>query len=526
MTDTKPESALAPFKSTAFAVLWTATVAGNVGSWMRDTTSAWMMATISPSPLMVSLIQAASTLPIFLLALPAGTFADVFDKRRLMIAIQLFLACISISLAVAAHNNALSAELLLALTVLGGVGTALATPVWQAIVPQLVPKPDLKAAIALNGIGVNISRAIGPAVAGLIIAGSGAALAYTVDVASYVIVLGGLVWWRSAKQNDAYKETVSGAMVAGLRYAIFNPDLHRVLLKAVLFFIPASAFWSLLPLVARIQLSGGPSTFGLLMTAAGAGAIAGAFLMPILRKRLNADVFICVVSVAVAVGTFGLSQAADIYIAAASLVLCGAAWIGALSALNAAAQLVLPNWVRGRGLAIYLTAFYGAMTLGSVIWGQVGNSTSLQVALMAAASTSVVLALTALFVRLPNTDVDLTPSDHWPAPVLADDTPTNAGPVMVLVDYVIPTHNHAAFDTLIRHLAKVRRRDGAYSWGLQVDEHDRTKITEWFLVASWDEHMRQHRRVSGEDKKLQDQIHALQVGSEKPHVRHLLTFKS
>ncbi len=526
MTDTKSESALSPFKSTAFAVLWAATVAGNIGSWMRDTTSAWVMATISPSPLMVSLIQAASTLPIFILALPAGTFADLFDKRRLMICIQLFLACVSISLAVAAYTNALNAELLLMLTVLGGVGTALATPVWQAIVPQLVPNADLKAAIALNGIGVNVSRAVGPAVAGLIIATSGAALAYAVDVASYIIVLGGLLWWRSTKPSDIYKENLSGAMMAGMRYAAFNPDLHRVLLKAVLFFIPASAFWSLLPLVARVQLSGGPNTFGLLMTAAGAGAINAAFLMPRLRKHLNADAMLCVMSVGVAVGIFGLSTAPDIYTAAVSLFLCGAAWIGALSTLNAAAQLVLPNWVRGRGLAIYLTAFYGAMTLGSVIWGQVGNSTSLHMALMAAAGTSVVFALLALLVRLPNADLDLSPSDHWPSPILADDTPTNAGPVMVLIDYVIAPENHKTFDALIHQFAKIRRRDGAYAWGVQVDGHDRAKITEWFLVASWDEHMRQHGRVSAEDKKLQDQIHALHSVHEKPHVRHLLTFKS
>ncbi|MDJ0388750.1 MFS transporter [Roseomonas sp. E05] len=253
-------SAFLPFRHRAFAVLWVATVLGNVGGWVRDTASAWMMTELAPTPVMVALVQAAATLPVFLLSLPAGTLSDILDRRRLMIGIQIGLCCNSLALALLTALGLLEANTLLLLTLFAGVGGALAGPVWQSVVPELVPREELRPAVALNSLGINISRAIGPALAALLIITAGTASAYLVDVASYLVILSALFWWRREQTVAAMPEQFGGAMRAGLRYALASAPLRRVLLRSLLFFAPASCCWALLPLVARVVLHGGPAT--------------------------------------------------------------------------------------------------------------------------------------------------------------------------------------------------------------------------------------------------------------------------
>ncbi|MDP8824724.1 MFS transporter [Serratia marcescens] len=280
----------APLKIPLFAVLWGATVLGNVGSFMRDVASSWLITDLSSNPSAVALMQTAATLPVFLLAIPAGVLSDILDRRRFLIFVQILLACVSGSLLVLSQTGSLTVEYLLALTFVGGIGAALMGPTWQAIVPELVPRAELKNAVALNSLGINIARSIGPAAGGLLLASFGAGAAYGADVMSYVLVIAALLWWKRPKVEDSgLSEHFFGAFRAGLRYARSSRELHVVLLRAAVFFAFSSSVWALLPLVARRMLGGSAGFYGVLLGAVGAGAILGAIVLPRLRQRLNAD---------------------------------------------------------------------------------------------------------------------------------------------------------------------------------------------------------------------------------------------
>ncbi|MGQ0700791.1 MAG: MFS transporter [Panacagrimonas sp.] len=519
-TPSAAPGAFAPLRERAFLVLWLATVMANTGTWMRDTASGWLMTSLAPSPTMVAMVQAATTLPIFLLALPAGALSDIVDRRRLMIGIQLGLSLVSIALCLLSLLDGMSPLILLGLTFCGGVGAALAAPAWQSIVPQLVPRPLMRPAIALNSLGVNIARAIGPAVGGLIIATLGIAAAYLVDVFSYLLIIGALWWWKPVPRLSQDPEHLVQAMRSGLRFALFHPDLQRVLLRAFLFFIAASSYWALLPLIVREQLSGGATVYGLAMAAIGLGAILGALLLPRLRRHLSANATVLLGALVTGVATAILALAHVPAQGIAVLLFAGAAWIAVLTTLNATAQSVLPDWVRGRGLALYLTVFFGGMTLGSLGWGALATAIGIAQTLGIASAAVILIGLLAHRWTLPEGDADLTPSLHWPEPAISADAQAEGGPVMVRITYQVPPVGHAAFHAAIRPLASIRRRDGAYAWGVMFDIEHPERVVEWFLVTSWEEHLRQHQRVSVADRIVQKSVIALHRGEQAPEVSH------
>lgn len=516
-------SSFAPLRQKVFAVLWAATIIGNVGSFMRDVASAWLVTDITGAPAAVAMVQAAATLPVFLLAIPAGVLSDILDRRKFLIAVQFMLGLVSLSLMSLSLSGLLSVSSLVALTFLGGVGAALVAPTWQAIVPELVAKDDLKSAVGLNSLGINIARAIGPALGGLILAALGAGFAYGADVASDVVVIGALIWWRRTPDtDDALSERFGGAFRAGLRYARASRELHVVLLRAAIFFACASAVWALLPLVARNLLGGGSGFYGVLLGAVGAGAILGAVALPRLRLSLNADTLLLlsalVTAAVMAALSFGLPQ----WVAVAILLLLGMAWIVALTTLNGVAQAILPNWVRGRALAVYLTVFNGAMTVGSLGWGAVAEAAGIRSTLLIGAAALFVAGLIMHRVKLPVGEADLAPSNHWPEPLVATPVENDRGPVLILIEYRVPNSEREAFLRTIRALSAERRRDGAYGWGITEDAADPEKLVEWFTVSSWAEHLRQHRRVSKADADLQNDVARFHVGSEAPIVRHFI----
>ncbi|MCP4565356.1 MAG: MFS transporter [Bosea sp.] len=518
-----PASSFAPLRQKVFAVLWAATIIGNIGSFMRDVASAWLVTDLSGAPAAVALVQAAATLPIFLLAIPAGVLSDILDRRKFLIAIQILLGCVSLSLMALASTGQLSVPALVGLTFLGGVGAALMAPTWQAIVPELVGKADLKSAVALNSLGINISRAIGPALGGLILAALGAGFTYGADVLSYVIVIGALVWWRRPQgADDALSERFAGAFRAGLRYAKASRELHVVLLRAAIFFACASAVWALLPLVARNLLGGGAGFYGILLGAVGAGAIGGAVLLPRLRARLDADGLLLLSAVVTAAVMAALTLGPPQGLALLILLLLGAAWIVALTTLNGVAQAILPNWVRGRALAVYLTVFNGAMTAGSLGWGAVAEAAGIRGTLLIGAGALLVAGLVMHRIKLPAGEADLAPSNHWPEPLTAAAIENDRGPVLILIEYSVPAADREAFLRAINALSVERRRDGAYGWGVTEDTADPGKLVEWFMVSSWAEHLRQHRRVSKADADLQSEVRRFHVGDAGPVVRHFL----
>ena len=521
---TAPSSgSFAPLRQPIFAVLWAATVLGNIGSFMRDVASAWMVTELSASPTAVALIQTAATLPIFLLAIPAGVLSDILDRRRFLIGIQVLLAGVSGGLLLLAHTHTLTVEYLVALTFLGGVGAALMGPTWQSIVPELVPRQDLKNAVALNSLGINIARALGPAIGGLLLASFGAAAAYGADVLSYVFVIAALLWWkRPPAVESGLSEQFLGAFRAGIRYARASRELHVVLLRAAVFFLFASAVWALLPLVARQMLQGTAGFYGVMLGAVGAGAIGGALLLPRLRQRLDADGLVLLAALLAAGVMAALSLAPPQWAAVLLMLVLGLGWIIALTTLNGVAQAVLPNWVRGRGLAIYLMVFNGAMAAGSLAWGLVAQQIGVPLALMVGAVGLVAIGFVFHRVKLPTGEADLQPANHWPEPMLTAPVAHDRGPVVVQVEYRVRRADLPGFLRAMQAVERERRRDGAYAWGVAEHTGEPERVIEWFMLESWAEHLRQHHRVSKADADLQAQALRFHRGPDKPQVHHFL----
>lgn len=516
-------SAMAPFRHPAFTFLWIATVASNIGTWMHDVGAGWLMTELAPSPMLVAMVQAATTLPIFLFALLAGAIADIVDRRRLLIWVNVAMGIAAALMAALVHLQLMTPWLLLAFTFAFGTGTAFIAPAWQAIVPKLVPRENLSSAIALNSMGINISRAIGPALSGFLIVGAGLASPFLVNALSVIGIVAALYWWSSGTTARTLPpEHVGGAIRAGLRYALYSKPLKATLARAAAFFLFASAFWAMLPLIARDVLEGDATLYGILLTAVGAGAVAGAFLLPSLKKRLSADALVAAGTAGTAAVLLILATAGSQVIAVAAATLAGLSWIAVLSSLNVSAQTALPDWVRARGLSIFLTVFFGSMSLGSLLWGQIASIWSIPTALVIAAVGALVLIPLTRRAHLGQGEaLDLTPSMHWPEPVLATDT-TPDGPVMIQVTYKLASTEREAFQALMPALADSRRQGGGYRWSLMQDAAEPAGFVETWWEASWLDHQRHHKRVTEESRKLQERIAALQADETEPVVTHFV----
>jgi MFS family permease len=517
-------SAWSPFRHRIFAVLWIATVASNVGTWMYAAAAGWQMTLLAPSPLMVSLVQAASTLPVFIFALPAGALADIVDRRRLLIVVLVLLLAIVFLFAVLTLFDLVTPGVLLAFSFVTGIGTALVAPAWQAIVPELVPRQDLQAAVALNSVGINISRAVGPALGGVLIFTFGIASPYFANAASFLGVIVALILWRrQATTTELPVERFVGAMHAGLRYVRESTPLRATLVRALAFFAFASAYWALLPLIARDLLDGGPQLYGILLACIGAGAVIGALFLPRIRAAIGPNHLVAVGTVATAAVMALLALSSDAVVAAGACLIAGAAWIAVLSSLNVAAQVALPVWVKARGLSVYLVVFFGAMTGGSVLWGQVATVLSIPVSLLVSGGGLIIALFWVRRWKLPVDEaLDLAPSMHWPAPMVAEEVEHDRGPVMVTIEYQVDPARAADFIATLEELSHERRRDGAFAWGLFEDAAEPGRYLEYFMVESWLEHLRQHRRVTGADRDIQERSRAFLVEGSTPQVSHFL----
>ena len=482
------------------------------------------MTRLDPSPLTVALVQVASSLPLFLLAIPAGAWSDIVDRRKYLMAGELCImgACIVFATLVTRHM--ITPTSLLLMTFLVSVGSAMTAPAWQAVVPVLVPKSALSSAIALNSAGVNVSRAVGPALGGLLVSALGIAAPFWVDAFSNAGVIAGLFLWQPPARERARlpPERFSRAILAGLRHARYNSHLTATLVRTAAFFLFASAYWALLPLVARQQPDSGPALYGVLLGMIGVGAVAGAFTLSWLKQRLGADGLLGAgtLGTAVAAALFGLSQHSSAALLAS--LIAGASWIASLSSLNVSAQVALPDWVRGRGLAVFVTVFFGTMSLGSVLWGEMATLTGVSPALLVAALGGVIsIPLTWRWKLQTGADVDFSPSMHWPAPITTHAIEADRGPVLVTVEYRIDPKNRAPFLRALGRYARERRRDGAYEWGLFEDPAHEGRFVETFLTDSWLEHLRAHERVTKADRLLEQIVWRFQLDGE-PKTTHLV----
>jgi MFS family permease len=519
-----PGSVLSPFRYRAFAVMWTAILISNIGTWMQSAAASWLMAALDSEPRIVAMVQVMSALPMFLLGLPAGALADIFDRRRLLLTMETVGTLLTIAFALLVMLGRVTPAVLLAFTFLASAAAASIMPAWQAIIPQLAGSKDLAPAIGLISTNINIARAIGPALAGLFIGYWGMAAPFWINAISNLGCIAALYWWHPAADTarNLPPERFGSAILVGLRHARYNPYLRTTLMRAAGFFLFASAYWALLPLVARNQLASGPELYGLLLGAIGIGAVVGAFGLPYFKARLGADRLVALGSAvtALAMSLFGLAHRPAVAFVASFLA--GLSWIAVVATLNVSAQSSLPAWVRGRGLAVYVTVMFGAMTLGSLAWGETASLLGLPAAhYLAAAGALAVIPLLRHWRLRAGAGLDLTPSMHWPEPVLFTEVPNDRGPVLVTLEYRIAPQNRDAFLAAIWRVAAERKRDGAYRWGVFEDVADEGRWIEIFLVDSWLEHVRQHDRVTNTDRKLEEAVYRFQTGGP-PKVTHFI----
>ncbi len=458
----------------------------------------------------------AISLPIFLFSLPAGALGDIFDRRKLLLFIQTLAAIVMFVFAGLLWSGRSSPWGLLFFTFLSGTCAAFSNPVWQSIIPDLVDKDHLQPALALNGVSINIARALGPALGGFILAALGASITVLLNGVSFIFVVAALLWWHSPDIPFTLpREQMIGAMRAGVRFALSSISLRYTIIRALAFFIFASAYWALLPLVAKNLFVGGAGLYGLLLTALGGGAILGALLLPNIKARLNANQTVCFgtfgTSIAMMIFAFGISFTAGIVAG----IIAGLSWIIVVSTLYQSAQMSLPDWVRSRGLAIFQMMFFGAMTIGSLLWGLMANSIGLRPTLNVAAFSAVLTLLFTWRFKL-NLDEkkDHRPSSHWSPPQIVKPVSPDQGPVLVMIEYNIDEADSEKFAELMEEMGIIRRRDGAFQWEFFEDIEKPKHFIEIFMVESWVAHLRQHDRVSAADKALEDKIRALHKGKK------------
>ncbi len=504
MAEARAATAWSPLQSSLFRGLWIATIVSNIGTWMQDVGAGWLMTSLTSSPSLVALVEAADSLPVMLLALPAGAIADIVDRRRLLIAVQTYLMLTVTALALLTWLDLTTAWVLLGFTFALGVGTALMMPAWAAIVPELVPVEELQSAIALNSIAINVSRTIGPAIAGVLVAAVGAWLVFALNALSYIGILTVLVRWRREHRKSTLPaERFLTAIRVGVRFVTHTKALQAVLVRGGAFFLFASATWSLFPLIVRRELHQGPEIYGLLLTCIGVGAVGGALLLPRLRARISRDMMVAGASALYALAAVALAWLQNLGLLAVAMLATGMAWIAILSALQVSAQLTLPEWVRARGLAAFVVIFMGGMALGSILWGQVATHIGIPLTLtLAAGGLAAGIAATWHF-RLGDHEVlNFAPSMDWPAPVLAETPEPDGGPVMVTIEYRVQDGHRADFVAAMQAVREMRRRNGAYFWQLFHDSEEPARFVECFMDESWLEHLRQHERASVADREL------------------------
>jgi MFS family permease len=514
----------APLQTALFRNLWIATIVSNVGTWMQDVGAGWLMTSLSSSPSIVALVEAADSFPLMLLALPAGALADIVDRRRLLIAIQFYLLLVTGTLGILTLLDMVTAWMLLGFVFVLGVGNAVMLPAWSAIVPELVPHDEMPAAVALNSVAINAARAVGPAIAGILVAAVGVWLVFVLNALSYVGILAVLLRWRREHHKSTLPaERFLTAIRVGMRFVMHTHALQVVLIRGGAFFVFASATWSLFPLIVRQELGRGPEIYGLLLTCIGIGAVAGAMLLPRVRARISRDALVAGASALYALAALALAYVQNIGLLAVAMLATGVAWISILSALQVTAQMTLPEWVRARGLASFFVVFMAGMALGSILWGQVATQIGIPAALTIAALGMVAaIGLTWRFKLGEHQVLDFRPTLDWPAPVLAETPEPDSGPVMVTIEYRVQPAKRAEFVAAMQHVREMRRRNGAYFWELFHDSADTARFVECFMDESWLEHLRQHERASVSDREIRERAKRFMVEGESTISQHWL----
>ncbi|GAC1324897.1 MAG: MFS transporter [Mycobacteriales bacterium] len=504
-----------PLRRKVFRALWAAQLFANIGTWMQVVGAQWLLIGEPNATTLVALVQTAISLPLVLLALPSGVLADVFDRRRLLMGAQTYQGLVAASMAAITLSGRMTPVLLLSMTFALSCGAALMIPAWQAIQPDLVPREQIPSAMALSGVNTNVARAVGPAVAGAIVAAAGAGWVFAVNAVSFAAAAALVSRWQQPAKAAETPERLVAALWAGGRYVRHSPVVRRVLLRTALFIVPGSALWALLPVVAHGRLGLDASGYGLLLGALGVGAVSGALGLGPVRARLSVSALIGVFTLIYATATLVLGLVRLPLVGMAVLVAAGLAWLGVFATLMAANQVALPGWVRARGAATWMLIFMLGQALGAVGWGLVGQRFGIPLAMTVAAALLVLGALTLGFWPLiDDAGIDRTPSMHWATPELVFAPDPQEGPVVVNLVYRVPPAQAEDFAAAMQRVGRSRRRTGATRWSLYRDGADLTRFVELYMVPSWSEHLRQHHgRITEADRTFEEAALAFTDGS-------------
>ncbi|WP_425290375.1 MFS transporter [Bosea lathyri] len=517
-------SPFVPLRQPVFRAVWFASLASNFGGLVQAVGASWMMTSIAASPDMVALVQASTTLPVMLFSLAAGAISDNYDRRSIMLTAQGFMLTVSVMLALSAWFGLITPWLLLTFTFLIGCGTALNNPAWQSSVGDMVPRRDVPAAVTLNSVAFNIARSVGPAIGGAIVAAAGAVAAFTINAFSYIALIVVLARWQPPRVERLLpRETLWIAMSAGVRYIAMSPNIRSVILRSFAFGFGGIVVLALLPLIARDLVHGGPLTFGVLLGAFGAGAVAGAFMSARLRRMLSTEALVRLTFAGYAAAAAIIALSTSMWLTMPALCVAGASWVLTLSTFNATVQLSAPRWVVGRALALYQMAAFGGMATGSWAWGQATLHLGPEKALLISAIALLVGAAIGLRYKLPPLEeLNLDPLSSWREPKVAVDIEPRSGPVIVTIEYIIREEDVVAFLNAMAERRRIRRRDGARHWTLLRDLTDPMLWMERYDSPTWVEYVRQNQRVTQADAEIGERVRALHSGPNPPVVHRMI----
>src|ERR1700733_10445624 len=511
-----------PLRVTVFRNLLAADVISDIGTFMQNVGAAWLMVSLGAGPIFIALTQTAASLPYFLLALPAGSAGDIVDRRKLVLFTESWMMGVALLLAILTIAGVMSPWILLVLTFALSAGDAFETPAWRATLPELVPKEELAAASALNGIEFNLARAVGPALAGAIISVAGVAAAFVANFVSFFgVILVVARWKRPVRGRSAPPESFSGATVAAIRYVRHSPAILTVLLRTGVVMFFSSALFALLPTVSR-NVNQNATAYGLVLGCFGGGAIIGALVMQSARGKWAMESIVSTGVVSLGLVILAMSGLHRLSTLAAVMLVGGAAWVIFISLINALVQNLAPDWVRARVLAIFILVYQGSYALGTATWGAVAQRSGVGTALVYAGMGTIATIVVSAFEKLPDSTADLSPWNHWRMPVVVKEVGPDLaqGPVLVTVDYAVIPKRTAEFLEAMHEYSRMRRRDGAFRWGIYRDTEVADHYLEVFLVNSWAEHLRQHDRQTQADRELEERLQSYVAAA--PTVRHLI----
>jgi MFS family permease len=519
---------LSPLKYTVFKALWIASIVSNIGSLMEAVGESWLMTSLTSSALLVALAYAADSIAIVLLALPAGALADIINRRWVLIASQAWMMGVAAGLGVATIFGLVSPLILLVFIFLLGLGEAMSVPAFSPFLLNTLPRSETKNAMTLIAVAMNLGRSIGPAIGGIIVASSGPAAVFFLNAFSFAGVIVVLLRSKSTPSDPSKSslpaERMAGAIRAGIRYVKHSKSIHAVLVRVASFAIPISVLPALLPAFVRHDLGSNSSMYGILYGLFGISAIVfGLLVMPRVNKRYSSDQLVVIATVAYATSLAIIATTGDLMLVGLGMAVAGVSQIMAFASISSALYSSLPNWVTARVASFYQLILQASLVGGSVAWGAIADQSSLRTSLFIAAGVLAATLATALKFRLGAIkEIDISPSNKTPSPNLLVEPEPEQGPVLVQIEYIIEPQKSEEFLRAMYDVGIIRKRDGAFFWGVFRHDTRENVYIESFLVESWIEHMRQHERITKADRVVIDRAVSFHKGVGPPPVSHFI----